>query len=191
MPKSDSLERHTIFVIVCVATLSTLAMITYPIVAASLQLTDLQAGLFFGGSIHDVAQVLGAGYAVSDEAGEVATVTKLLRVAMLFPIVALIALWVGRQGLGAVSAVPKLPGFLLAFMAIVIANSVGLIAPFIAVYLTEAARFFLVISVAALGVKTRFEGLREVGWQPILIVCVQTVLMAACMIGFVMMTVAG
>jgi uncharacterized membrane protein YadS len=101
LPKSETLEQNTILVIIGVATLSSLAMIGYPILAAQLGLADISAGLFFGGSIHDVAQVLGAGYAISEDAGEVATVTKLLRVALLFPIVSLIALWVGARHSGA------------------------------------------------------------------------------------------
>lgn len=190
LPRSRSLEMHTVFVIVCVASMSTVAMIAYPILAASLGLSDVSAGLFFGASIHDVAQVLGAGYAVSPEAGEVATVSKLLRVALLFPIVALIAVWARGQVTGSkvsTQAVPKLPLFLLAFLLVVGANSAELIPAKIGLAMTDMARFFLVLSVAALGVRTSFEALREVGVKPLIMIGVQTLLMAAMALSFVLM----
>lgn len=188
LPRSRTLEMHTVFVIVCVASMSTLAMIAYPILAASIGLSDVSAGVFFGASIHDVAQVLGAGYAVSGEAGEAATVTKLLRVALLFPIVALIALWARAQVRGvkiSTQEVPKLPFFLIAFVIIVGANSVGLISAPVGVVMTDTARFFLVLSVAALGVRTRFEALREVGLKPFIMIALQTAFMAALALAFV------
>lgn len=183
LPKSETLERNTIFVIISVATMSSVAMIVYPIAATQLQLDDIASGVFFGGSIHDVAQVLGAGYAVSDDAGEVATVTKLLRVALLFPIVTLIAFWVGARGTGA--SVPKVPSFLLMFLLVVAVNSFGLLPAPLASFMTETARFFLVMAVAALGIKTSFEAMRDSGWRPLFMVGVQTLLMAAMMLGLV------
>ena len=188
LPKSRTLEMHTVFVIVCVASMSTVAMIAYPILAAAIGLSDVSAGVFFGASIHDVAQVLGAGYAVSNEAGEVATVTKLLRVALLFPIVALVALWARGQVRGAkvsTQAVPKLPFFLIAFLVIVGFNSAGFIAAPIGAAMSDTARFFLVLSVAALGVRTSFEALREVGVRPLIMVGLQTVFMAVLALAFV------
>lgn len=190
LPKSRSLEMHTVFVIVCVASMSTIAMIAYPILAASIGLSDVSAGLFFGASIHDVAQVLGAGYAVSPQAGEVATVSKLLRVALLFPIVAMIALWARSQVTGAkvsTQAVPKLPLFLVAFLLVVGANSAELIPPYIGIAMTDTARFFLVLSVAALGVRTSFEALREVGIKPLIMIGLQTLIMAMLALAFVLL----
>ena len=185
LPASQTRERHTIFVIVCVACLSTIAMIAYPIMAQSLGLSDAEAGLMLGGAIHDVAQVLGAGYAISTEAGEVATVSKLLRVALLFPVVMLIAFRYASRKLGATRSVPKLPGFLLAFIIIVGANSMGLIAPYMAAFLADTARFFLVLAVAALGVKTSFGALRDIGKGPILLITAQSALMVGLMLLFI------
>ena len=61
LPKSDKQERETAFVVVGVTALSTLAMIVYPLISAAVALTDVQAGVFIGATIHDVAQVVGAG----------------------------------------------------------------------------------------------------------------------------------
>ena len=70
-----------------VSTLSTLAMIVYPMLARAFGLDPRQAGIFLGGTIHDVAQVVGAGYSMSQETGDRATLVKLMRVAMLLPVI--------------------------------------------------------------------------------------------------------
>lgn len=91
LPKSDTLERDTLFAVIAATVLSTIAMIVYPIIALNLGLSDTAAGVFFGATIHDVAQVVGAGYSISETAGETATFTKLMRVSLLLPIVVIIS----------------------------------------------------------------------------------------------------
>jgi uncharacterized integral membrane protein (TIGR00698 family) len=83
--------RTTLLVVVAVTLLSTLAMVLYPLVVRAFELPPLLGGLFLGGTIHDVAQVVGAGYTVSPATGDTATVVKLFRVALLSVVVASIA----------------------------------------------------------------------------------------------------
>ena len=96
LPPSDTRERDTILTVVSVTALSTLAMILYPVFATSIGLDHKQAGIFIGGTIHDVAQVVGAGYSISNETGDIATYVKLLRVAMLLPAVFAISFLIAR-----------------------------------------------------------------------------------------------
>src|SRR5206468_6984930 len=120
----------TVFTIIAVTALSTIAMVLYPVVAHIFHFTQSQTGVFLGGTIHDVAQVVGAGYSVSQESGDVATIIKLLRVALLVPSVLVIALLSRRIDIPEGGKPPALiPLFLLAFIAIVILNSVHLIPP--------------------------------------------------------------
>ena len=83
LPRSESLERDTLFTVVAVTGLSTVAMVVYPILFAALGFDETAIGILIGATIHDVAQVVGAGYAVSNEAGDAATLVKLLRVALV------------------------------------------------------------------------------------------------------------
>ena len=96
--RRDSPSASSIFTIAGVTALSTLAMILYPVdrrlARAS---TRSQAGIFLGGTIHDVAQVVGAGYSISPEVGDYAVLTKMLRVAMLLPVVMVISLVVRHR----------------------------------------------------------------------------------------------
>ena len=79
-----------------ITTFSTIAMVLYPALVSHLNLDPLQTGRFLGGSIHDVAQVVAAGYATSPQAGDSATIVKLMRVAMLLPVVLIITLMAAR-----------------------------------------------------------------------------------------------
>ena len=91
-PDDNVKERATIFTVIGVSTLSTAAMVLYPMIVTALGFSGEHAGVFLGGTIHDVAQVVGAGYGMSKETGDVATIVKLLRVAMLLPVILVITL---------------------------------------------------------------------------------------------------
>ena len=87
LPPTKPHELNTIFTVLIVTALSTIAMVTYPILASAIGFNETEAGIFLGGTIHDVAQVVGAGYSISETAGNTATIIKLFRVALLIPIV--------------------------------------------------------------------------------------------------------
>lgn len=99
LPKDPSTEKRiehdTLFTVIAVTSLSTIAMVLYPTLGSLLGLSDQQMGIMLGATIHDVAQVVGAGYGVSDEAGDVATIVKLVRVMMLLPVMVLVAVIMG------------------------------------------------------------------------------------------------
>src|SRR3546814_10217648 len=101
-------------------------MTLYPILAAERALSDTQAGFLIGASIHDVAQAIGGGFSFSPQAGEVATIVKLTRVALLAPMLMLVGLWLARAGGGdaAKRRIPlRLPWFILGFLALAAPNS--------------------------------------------------------------------
>lgn len=110
--------------IVAVTALSTLAMVLYPMLVTALHLDPAHAGIFLGGTIHDIAQVVGAGYMISDEIGNIAVYVKLLRVATLIPVVLVIPLWLVKSGARFKAGnMPALPLFLIGFTALVALNS--------------------------------------------------------------------
>src|SRR4029078_6759814 len=87
LPNHPLKERATLFTVVGVSALSTLAMILYPMLTQAFGLDARTAGVFLGANIHHLAQVVGAGYSLSRESGDVATFVKLMRVAMLVPVI--------------------------------------------------------------------------------------------------------
>lgn len=189
LPAHKDSERQTIFTVVAVTALSTMAMVLYPLLVRVLGLDDRGAGIFLGGTIHDVAQVVGAGFIISETAGNVATLTKLMRVAMLVPVVLaltwLIAHWSRQTGAPARTAADGLPAFLVAFVVLVAVNSTGLIPPWLAESLSGISRWCLVIAIAAIGMKTSFQELATAGWQPAALMVAETVFLGAFVLAIV------
>ncbi len=185
MPKDDRLERNTIFAVLTVTTLSTIAMIVYPIIATSLNLTDEQAGLFLGGTIHDVAQVVGAGYSLSDTTGDISTIVKLFRVSLLVPVVMILGfgfkIWTQRQknGLEVDSGKLPIPFFVIGFCVLVFANTMGVVPDMVREPMISASGWCLVTAIAALGIKTSLKSLVEVGFGPVALMILQTLFIAA------------
>ena len=174
LPRHEDSERDTILTVVSITALSTLAMIVYPIFANAVGLDHVRAGIFIGGTIHDVAQVVGAGYMISPETGDVATYVKLLRVAMLLPAVFAIAFVLARTGAQGSGARATLPGFLIAFALLVLANSFGLIPHLLIDLANDVSRWCLVTAIAALGMKTSFKDLFAAGWRPVGLMLAET-----------------
>jgi uncharacterized integral membrane protein (TIGR00698 family) len=183
LPRNERSERNLIFTVLGVTVLSTLAMIAYPIVAQMLELDDLATGVFLGGTIHDVAQVVGAGFSVSEQTGETATLVKLIRVTMLAPVVLVFSLTirsfgpVDREAGG--TRPPLIPFFVVMFLVLGAANSIGLIPAAAGVALGDLSRWALLVSIAAVGMKTSLKTILDVGGQAIVLIIAETVFIAA------------
>ena len=185
LPKTKENEEFTLLTVVGVTTLSTLAMICYPLIVHFLDLAQTPAGVFLGGTIHDVAQVVGAGYLISNHTGEVATIVKLARVACLVPVViAIAALYRTRSDAKEQSGSTSLmPFFLIGFVLMMTANSVHLIPDAAHEWINSASRICLVLAIAALGVKTSFQALASLGWRPVVMLVAETVWIALLVLG--------
>ena len=179
LPDSKDKDRDTLLTIVGVTALSTVAMVMYPIVAGLLNLAPTQTSIFLGGTIHDVAQVVGAGYSVSEQTGDLATLTKLVRVAFLMPVVVCILL-VLRMNMDKTSdaKAPGIPAFLIAFVVLMTINSLVDLPKVMTQGATDISRFALVISIAAIGMKSNLRQLLEVGLKPILLLVLETLWIA-------------
>jgi len=175
LPFHEKKERALIFTVIVVSILSTVAMVLYPMLAKAIGLDARETGIFLGATIHDVAQVVGAGYGHSQAAGDTATVVKLIRVAMLLPVILSIAVVLRLRSGAARSTGPVLPGFVLAFALFVAANSFGLIPAAVRGFLWEASRWLLTIAIASIGMKTNLRELVKVGVKPALMIVVETV----------------
>jgi uncharacterized membrane protein YadS len=153
LPASPTLRQHTALVVIGVNLLSTAAMVGYPLLAHALQLSPRAAGLFFGLSIHDVAQVAGAGNLVSPEAERIGALAKLSRVLWLGPAICAVALvTAGRADSGSGRGLGRLapPTFVLGFAALALARALGLIPQVLLPLLQTAAQLFLAGGVFAL-----------------------------------------
>lgn len=139
-----------------------------------------------------MAQVVGAGYAMSQQTGDVAAIVKLLRVAMLLPVIVL-AVLLSRRHAGAAGDGPKpplLPWFAVAFAVLVLINSLGVLPKAISTLGNDGSRGFLVAAIAGIGMKTRLKDLVTVGFKPVALVLGETVFLAV-LAWALLKTVAG
>jgi len=187
LPEHKDKERDTLVTIIGVTSLSTIAMVVYPIIVTYLELNNLDSGFFLGGTIHDVAQVVGAGYSISEETGDISTLVKLVRVSFLMPVVLvmlfIIKLKTSDNNENAKRA--KVPGFLIAFIILMMINSFVSLPELILEPAINFSRFALVISIAAIGMKSNFAKLKCVGFKPIVLMVVETLWIAAFILGMI------
>jgi len=185
LPKHKHAERDAAFTVIGVTALSTVAMVAYPLASAALGLDHRAAGIFFGGTIHDVAQVVGAGYGVSGETGDTATIVKLLRVAMLLPACLAVGLVLNARSKDAVRSAPLLPWFAVAFAVLVVVNSLGVIPEVLTRAGNEVSRWCLVTAIAAIGMKTTVKSLADMGPRPVMLLILESLFLAALVLGVV------
>jgi uncharacterized integral membrane protein (TIGR00698 family) len=188
MPRGEDTDRYALVVVIGVTVMSTVAMVLYPLALHGLDVGVLRGGVFLGGTVHDVAQVVAAASMWegpgADQLLETATLAKLIRVAMLFPVVLVLA-WVVRGAAGRRAAAPLaegtpvLPGFLLAFVGFMLLASAGGLSPAVVDAGQQLSRLLLAMAVAAVGMKTRLQDLRRVGWVPLLMLLAETLWVAA------------
>ena len=162
-PASPANQRTTALVIIGVNLLSTLAMLAYPPLAHALGLSAHQAGVFFGLSIHDVAQVAGAGASVSPEAAGAAALAKLARIVWLGPAVLLIGVLLMRAQPGVAQPGLKAPpAFVLGFAALAALRGLGLLPPTLVTALAATSSFLLLAGVGAISARLGPAALLEV-----------------------------
>ncbi len=183
LPPSPERERNLSFTVISVTLMSTIAMVFYPILASKMGLDPISAGLLLGATIHDVAQAAGAGFSVSPETGEIATMFKLFRVALLGPVIVMAALILRRHGSPSAGKVPILPGFVVVFLCMASANTAGFVPSLVVDGIRPVTNAALLTAIAAVGIKTSIPAVMKVGPSAILTVLLETLFL----LGFVVL----
>jgi uncharacterized integral membrane protein (TIGR00698 family) len=192
LPDYRGKQADTIFAVVAVNAIATLAMVIYPLLCVRLGFDERTTGVMLGATIHDVAQVVGAGYAVSDTVGNTAVIVKLFRVFLLLPVVLTIGWGFARTGSTTGTARVPLPVFAIAFLALCVLNSM-IPAALMPIYtpiraaLIEISTWGLLIAIAALGLGTSFASIAALGWRHIATVtCTTLVILVAATSGLLL-----
>jgi uncharacterized integral membrane protein (TIGR00698 family) len=162
------------FTVVAANAVSTLVMVAYPPLCILLGLDAQATGVMLGATIHDMAQVVGAGYAVSEPVGNTAVMVKLFRVFLLLPVVVAIGFWFVRHRGEAGRAKVPVPVFALVFLALCLVNSTvpgvpGLASAYepVKTALVAASTWGLLVAIAALGLGTSLTAVLRIGWRHI------------------------
>ena len=184
LPQRKYLREATLFVCVAVSLIGTIAMILYPTLSELTPWDTAASAVFLGASIHEVAQVVGASFALSPEHGELATLTKLLRVALLAPVVMVLRWWSIRhhaveRGEVEKTGVEAFPPFLIVFIVLVVAGSFLPWPQQLVETASRVSRACLLTAVAALGLLTHTGSLLRLGWRPVVLMVMLTVVIGA------------
>ena len=162
------------FTVVMANAISTIVMLAYPPLCVWLGYDARTTGIMLGATIHDMAQVVGAGYAVSDSVGNTAVIVKLFRVFLLLPMVLAIGWYFIKSGEQTGEAKVPVPVFALVFLALCLVNSLMMASPALAAsvgypvikgILGEASKWGLLIAIAALGLGTSLTSILTIGWR--------------------------
>jgi uncharacterized integral membrane protein (TIGR00698 family) len=162
-------DEDVAYAVACITAFGTVAMLGYPLAAPLLGLDQHHYGLWAGISIHEVAQVIGAAFQGGTQAGEIGTVAKLSRVAMLAPMVIGLGLLARRGTAKAGEARPPMPWFVVAFVAVVAFNSVVEVPAQVKASIAFVATALLTVGLAAMGLQTDIHNIRLRGLRPLLL----------------------
>ncbi len=147
----------------------TVSMLLFPLLGAALHLPPSAYGLWSGAAIHEVAQVIAAGFQGGPEAGEIATVAKLARVASLAPVVIAVGALRRRVVGGASAARPPFPWFVLGFLALVGIGGVVDVPAGVRAAAAWTTTLFFTVALGALGLSVDLRRLLGEGWRPLLL----------------------
>ncbi len=163
-------------------------IVLFPIIGASLGLSDIAYGLWAGTAVNDTSSVVAAGYAFSEAAGDFATMVKLTRTLAIIPTVLIFAYIqnrLQRQGKPNILAdhaqplpeEPKkhgihfgafIPWFIIGFIFLAILNSLGFIPTPVAQGTKNLSRFFMITALAAIGMNTNLQEIKNSGIAPMI-----------------------
>ena len=143
--------------------MGSIGMITLPFVLQWLSVSDLNSGVIIGGALHAVGNVAGAGYAMSEETGQLAITVKLARVALLSPAVIFFSYMINRKEAKNWREHFKLPLYLIAFIAITILTTFLPIPAPIIKTMELIGKIVLTVAMTAIGLKISFRDLYQSG----------------------------
>jgi len=191
LPSSPERERMTLFTVVGVTALSTACMVLYPMLAHALDFSPQEAALLFGGTIHDVAQVVGAAMVYGGPgASEMASYTKLLRVALLAPLVLAVGVAFRTQSETPSNGArrPLIPFFLVGFFVCFGLVNLAPLPPALLESGKWLSQSLILLAVAGLGVKTSLSELSRLGWRPMVLLVACTLAVLATVITLILLS---
>ncbi len=172
-PVLKAQEHKTAVAVSMVVLFGTIAMFLYPALysAGIFDMTPREFGIFVGGTIHEVAQVVAVGGAYGQEASDAAVIVKMTRVIMIAPMLILLGIYLSYQAKkhggesGGVTLV--IPWFAVYFIGMAGFNSLHLVPQDIVAYINEIDTFLLTMAMTALGMGTRFAKFKGLGLAPL------------------------
>ncbi len=168
-------KSHAHKVSVAVATVvvfGTLSMFLYPIIYPYLGFSDTAYGLYVGSTVHEVAQVVAAARAVSDQAASNAVIEKMLRVMMLSPFLVTLSLFLSRKGGHPGTGThgkTTIPWFAVWFVVVCGFNTLNWLPRPLVNLIIQVDMFLLTMAMFALGLRTSIGAIQQAGFKPLVL----------------------
>ena len=181
-------EEETAYAITLVTICGTLSIFVLPAIADVIGLAGADFGMWVGGAVHDVGQVVATASHGDAAAVEAATVVKLTRVVLLAPLVAMVALAARRRSTASLSAAaaepldqrhpPLLPLFVIGFLAAIVVRSTGVLSDGTLDVAADVEKWLLTFALVGMGLHVRVARMRRLGARPLALGLVAWVLVA-------------
>jgi uncharacterized integral membrane protein (TIGR00698 family) len=211
-PVIEAEESDVVFGVATVTLLGLIAMFTMPFLGHLMSLSDRAFGIWAGLAIHQLPQVVAAGFDYSQQAGGQATVVKLARICLLAPIVFIVGFIYARNKAKTHEAVSHrkinyfsmFPKFVLGFLALAFLRTYGWL-PDLTVHFPQqipsagtpdkqyslpaiaqtCSGFCIVMSMAGVGLETKFKAMKQTGLRPFLAATLSALIIAIVILGLI------
>lgn len=182
-------DEETSYAIGTIALWGLLGIISYPLIASALGVSDLVFGVFAGTAIHSTPQVVGAGYIFSDAAGTTATAVKLVRNCFIAPAVFLLAIWYSKQQHAETDSSydpsKVFPWFLFGYFIMAGMRGMDYLTPEGIKAISSFGKFCILCGMAGIGLNTRISMFKSVGLTPLFIGGAGSALVALSSLGLI------
>lgn len=176
-PIIEAEEDDIAFAMTTIFTFNLIGLFVFPLLATWLGYNDTQFGTFVGVAVHDTSSVVAASFAFSQQAGEVATVVKLVRTLMIIPVcLLLIAYRLKKISISTATHVntwhkvkQTIPLFIVWFIiAVIIASFVPLPSDVLS-FTKKLSRFLMTMALCSVGMTMNFHQLKHSGTKALLL----------------------
>lgn len=191
-PVIEAEEKDVVFSVATVTLLGLIAMFALPVLGTMMHMSQKAFGIWAGLAIHQTPQVVAAGFAYGNEAGDTATIVKLARVCLLAPVVFVVGLLharsqaksAGGPGRKSINYFHLFPLFVLGFLGMALLRTIGLMpaltfdfpnpaffsagrhAVGLEKLFEEISKYCIIISMAGVGLETQFSSMKQTGMKP-------------------------
>lgn len=154
-----------------------LTVVVIPWIGIALAMSNMGYGLWVGTAVNDTSSVVAAGYAFSEAAGNTAVIVKLTRTLFIIPCVLIFSIINERieaksngiKGISSINIKKVFPFFIIFFLIVVALRSTGIIPELMVPTISNVSKFCMVMALSAIGLKTSFKDIRNIGFKPMIL----------------------
>lgn len=168
-PILEADEEEIAFSISTIFMFNIIAVFLFPMLGTVMHMTDIGFGYFAGTAINDTSSVVAAGYTFSKEAGDTATVVKLVRAMMIVPVCLLLAgLRFGKNRQN-IQLKKIFPWFILYFFIATVLVSVVPLSDAVTLWIKNISSFIIAVALAGIGLSVDLRSFRTIGLKPVIL----------------------